>query len=1656
MRTRAGALLIALSLMWGAAGCGVSEPSAGESRPASSVDEEEDRDRNFGKQLAGNIGTGMLTTMVTNGLAMGLGAIPGMPKEITALFGGGGSDNTAVLEAIAQVAEQIRQLDAKVDQVLENVQALDDKVASLAAAVQGLAQQQCASSKFAREAEIKEVMTLVNVTYDVLYAPSTGIATGVVTDIRNSKDATKIASNDDIGELKGQYDVLRKNPKFDLVFDSLYDALLGGQNDQAGLVAHMMACTLQSKRFLTTGDTEQWRNYVEYFIVIAAKALQLTAFVEGFRAYLDNNDINLDTLNRAAISFERLSRGLLFMTQNQIPRGQILDSKTNKMWTAGGTREWGLLDVTRAVDAMNTCVSNGSRLENIARNPGASLNPNAVVRLKDCVTTTSLDSDGEAGQWRIPQIHEIVKTGGQSGMAAVPWAPVGLFGLIDGWSDAKICDGGSAFCRTPSQYLSASGASSLVDRYYDGLQYVWSNTSLAAARGPRDRATNAIMKENDKAMAGPNGFVNVTGYHYNGGWINNSAFMRDYQRSCREEFNVSPVDTAQFNRCNADFNNDEMGPRCRAIMAGNPMPFSMASVQVANLGVQKLPRRATGVLGEIYGQHASVYNASPGKTSTFLAAKSYFVQYFACGTFHEDCDWTGSCDKWETKDFEAILPQHAQVVLVRDLHPGERYFFTDRDSSTRSWVERAKFEAPIVRVTLADAGRTRINVLASQPGRAVDARCVVNPATPPKRFDELPASSDTCKVSGAFRLKPGPHKIYVMAKDKAVGGVESSMTVTELSVGGQRPAPATNVTTTAGNQSVEFALATMSPDYDYYGEVVAVDQQARPVQCKIEAATKRCTIGQLVNNTRYSAKVITAFGVLTSDSAGQEVIPFGAPRTPIATVTKRGNGTIEFSIESPDSAAIKTPVTRFELSAEGATPVECEAATQPTRCVLSGLDNEVVYDVVAKAVNRFGETIGAAPVAAQPLAPPGAPGGVSVAGADGVIKVFWDRSTDGGPAEKYVATAVNSATKAVAGTCETAGQASASTVTSVPAANCNITKLDGETTYQVSVVASNDGGGSEATAAATTVTPRFAPGVPTVVAAVRESRIFVSATVSQVGQTSGSTKSILVTSNIDNLSCTITLPATECEILGGSRDRNYIFRAVATNDTGKSTQSQPSNAVLVYNPPSTPTIVSTDNGKSKITVVMERSLTEAVDGYVATAMPGGATCTAVVPSVACDIVGLTNNTSYTVTVRAYNNGGFSTPTAPTPGITPIAEPSRPAVPRAVLGQGQATISVRPNSNSTITHYVIKMVDDNATCEIRLPATSCVISGLETGFRYEFTATAFNKIGPSPESQTTEAVVPLSAPLPPTDAILTTSFADIVVEVLPDPESDPASKYNVKAEPGGYSCEASANTRKCVLRGAARGASYTISMTASNSGGQSTSVARVFYLTAPPSIPADVEVASSPTTLVVGFDASVMNADTKAVRVTATPGGKSCVITLPATTCGIDIDTSRSYVLQTVAINEVGEESTTPVRTNSTAFTIDVTESVIGDASGSDATRTTDSKQASGSTAVNAAPVLKEAVSASPEALVSLAPSKEGDKSRKLASLFDSLSRTALKKQKVSKFSAVVVKKSSKICRVEKDVLVVLSKGTCALKVNYTETTKKAKVNKSMTVRLDVS
>jgi TolA-binding protein len=1622
---------LAIVMVVGVAACGTEEPRAGERTVDTEVVDDEDRTRN----LVGAIGVGILTTVATNAIGMGLGAIPGMPKEISGLFGGGGADNAAVLQAIAQLAEQIRELDRKVEEVNQSVQALDSKVENLAGAVQRLAEEQCASARFARESTFKDLLILINETHDKLYGDN-GVARGVIERIEASRSADTVATSDQLLELQRAYEDLNETPQFRIALPKLTESLLGAPNSSAGLIAFNMACTVSKKRFLTTNDSELWRLYGEYYIVLAAKALQLQMFLEGFDSYVEKRPLDLNEVNRQALQFEQLSRGVLFMTQNKIPRGQVLDTRSNKMWTTNGA-------VTTFYNALRSCVRSGNDFENIAPNAANRLDPGASERLQDCVTNSGIDSDGDARQWRIPQIYELFSSGAQTNLPAISWAPRGVVGLIDGWNDASICFGGTVRCDTPSRYLSDSGAGLLTAKFGGDIGYVWSNTSLAAVRGTRDRATNPTLVENDKAMTSRNGHANLTGYHYNGGWLSGGTLRYGFERSCQEEFNTNPKDAARFAECRRNFDADEMGPRCRAIIKGDPMPFSMASVTVANLGPKVSPLRWSS--SRITGRTNPTYQQTdPGKVATFIGSQDFFWQYFTCGTLRKSCG-TWSCRKWEEFNFESQLPQLGSVLMVRDLQPNERYYYLDKDTSAvKSWSERAKFEAPVVRVASDSTGRVRINTARAVEGSNVESRCTVNPATAPKIFEEFPTGNSTeCSFASPFRLKPGPHVIYTMVRDtstKASNGV----VVTSLSVGGEAPPAATDVRISAENRTITFGLESMNADYDYFGEAVAVGQTQAPLRCKILPATKSCVIGALTNNTRYSATIVTQYGVLSTAAEQEEVTPFGPPTSPVAVVEKRSNGEVQLRLETPDSASIKTPVESFEVWIADQKVSTCPAEQQPTLCTVANLDNAATYDIAVKAVNRFGTTSSTGTFSVRSLAPPGVPASVSVAGTRGVINVTWDREQDGGPAASYTATAYRPDGSA-AGECTSSGVTERSTTTTPPETRCDITNLDGEIAYTVKVVAVNDGGSSSAAAAKSTIRPQFVPGVPTAIATVRDTKVFVEATQGA----GGSAERIRVTSTPDSLTCEIVLPATQCEIPNVRRDVSYRFTSVAVNPTGESQPSAPSNPILVYSPPSRPSIARTDNGKSRITVEMRESLTEAVDGYEVVASPGGAKCTAIYPQTSCDLVGLTNGTAYRVTVRAFNNGGFSPATDPSGEITPIAEPAPPLTPRVTLGKEQATITVANSRDTTITRYVVNMVGDNASCEIVRPATSCVITELQVGFSYAFTATAFNKIGASLPSPQTASVVPLELPLAASDVILTTNFRDIIVEILPNPDSSPAAKFEVKASPGGYSCQADAVSRKCVLQGAARGKEYTVSVKTINSGGESELFERVYYLTAPPSAPDDIDVAVSPTSLVVDVGVGGMNSDSSGVRVTASPGGKSCVITLPATTCGIDTDTSKVYTLSAQGVSVIGETSTRSVRETTQSYELRESTVTFHDATqGPETFAVSDVTDQQAAVADTAATVVDPVMGIEPSPTAPTPKPGQSPPNQSLKDIYATLTKSTLKAFKPTKFSAKVPKAAAKVCSIQKSEVVTLTSGECVIAITYTATIRDPKTKKT--------
>jgi len=68
----------------------------------------------------------------------------------------------------------------------------------------------------------------------------------------------------------------------------------------------------------------------------------------------------------------------------------------------------------------------------------------------------------------------------------------------------------------------------------------------------------------------------------------------------------------------------------------------------------------------------------------------------------------------------------------------------------------------------------------------------------------------------------------------------------------------------------------------------------------------------------------------------------------------------------------------------------------------------------------------------------------------------------------------------------------------------------------------------------------------------------------------------------------------------------------------------------------------------------------AISKYRVTSSPGGRTCLAASPSTSCGVSGLTNGTSYTMTVSALTGAGWSSPSEPSNAVTPEAAP-RPSL-----------------------------------------------------------------------------------------------------------------------------------------------------------------------------------------------------------------------------------------------------------------------------------------------------------------------------------------------------------------------------------------------------------
>ncbi len=394
----------------------------------------------------------------------------------------------------------------------------------------------------------------------------------------------------------------------------------------------------------------------------------------------------------------------------------------------------------------------------------------------------------------------------------------------------------------------------------------------------------------------------------------------------------------------------------------------------------------------------------------------------------------------------------------------------------------------------------------------------------------------------------------------------------------------------------------------------------------------------------------------------------------------------------------------------------------------------------------------------------------------------------------------------------------------------------------------------------------FAPDAPTaVVATTANTTLDVSWTApSSNGGSDITAYTATATDGVASFTCTWSSGPLECPITALVNGTTYTVSVVATNIVGDSPASTPITATpaTVATAPGTPTLTPSDSSLAVSWTEPSSNGGSAITGYTATASDGSNTfsCPWTTGPLSCTISGLTNGTSYAVTVTATNGAGDS-PSSSSANATPRTVPGAPT--DLVLTPGNGSIGVEwtapsDDGGSTITGYTATATEGvhSATCSWTTGALGCTISGLTNGTSYSLSVKATNGAGDSVASVSSSATPRTSSSVPLAVAV-TRSLGNITV-TWTAPSSNGGSTitgYTATATHGAesYTCDWTSGPLTCDISGANDTTTYSVSVVATNDAGDSSASSSVSATAlATPSAPTNVVATIGNGTLTFAF------------------------------------------------------------------------------------------------------------------------------------------------------------------------------------------------------------
>ena len=475
-------------------------------------------------------------------------------------------------------------------------------------------------------------------------------------------------------------------------------------------------------------------------------------------------------------------------------------------------------------------------------------------------------------------------------------------------------------------------------------------------------------------------------------------------------------------------------------------------------------------------------------------------------------------------------------------------------------------------------------------------------------------------------------------------------------------------------------------------------------------------VSGLSSNTAY------VFSLMTSNSSGTSTA------SPTVTITTLPNQPTSLTLinTSTNSITISFTPPTGSVAITYSSTVGTGSGT-PTTYTITGLTASTTYSISIIATNATGSSTSSALTRTTATAPPTNLSANTITTSSTIVTF----------------TAPVGVTNGSVFTLYAGGQLIGSI--NYPTFSFNLTGLSSNTIYPFTITATNSNGTSIASNILYVTTLPIAPTTITIISST-------STTLTMSFPAPSGNASVVYYASIGTSSGNYN----NFTVSGLNSNTTYLFTITVTNSAG-SAVSQSFSATTVLAAPTGIAIVSSSVSGASLSFTPPSG---ASTGTTYTVYNGGTICgTASYPATTINAIGLSSNTSYTLTMTAVNANGSS---AVSSSVSVNTLPSPPtSIVATIISDTYASIAFTASTGAlAISNYTVTSTPGSIV--VSGTSSPITITGLTANTAYTFIVTATNVQGTSTVSAASNSITTNSLPNPPTGLIATTINANSVI------------------------------------------------------------------------------------------------------------------------------------------------------------------------------------------------------------------------------------------------------------------------------------------------------